>query len=90
MKQLNLTEILKNDKNNLNMEYHKRRLIVLAVVKPNYRLEVAYDLNAPYDMNYDSYVNRFYREGFTLETLKIAVEKIKKEERKLKKKRNGK
>ena len=58
------------NKNNLNLQYNERRLILLALIKTNYNIEEAYKINAPSDMTLNSYRRRVNRYGLSFKELK--------------------
>jgi len=64
------------NKDNLNLEYNQRRLILLALIKTNYNIEEAYKLNNPSDMTLNSYRRRVNRYGLSFRELKKMQEDL--------------
>lgn len=62
---------LKED--NINIFENERKLILLAVIKANFNLKKAYEINAPKWLSYEGYIKKFYRYGVGLKELKTAV-----------------
>ena len=68
-------------KKGLNIFHEERRLILLAIIRANYNLEIAYYINQPSTMQLEGYLKKFYRYEVAMKDLKVAVERIKKEEK---------
>ena len=66
-------------KDNLTIQHNERRLILLALIKSNYKIKEAYKLNNPSYMSIEGYTKKIYRYGISLTNLKKEYEKIKNE-----------
>lgn len=75
MKEVSLKEMIKPNPNNLNLFWNERRLLVLALIKADFKIEGARDLNAP-DMNLETYKTNFARCGLSIKRIKKEYQEI--------------
>lgn len=68
-------------KKGLNIFHEERRLILLAIIRANYDLETAYYINKPSELEISGYIKKFYRYAVPIKELKVAVKRIKKQEK---------
>jgi hypothetical protein len=67
-KQIGLMDMIRKDPNNLNLFWNERRLVILALLRSNFDLDKALELNCP-GMLMETYKTKLYRLGIRLKDL---------------------
>ena len=65
MREETLIDMLTVSGDNLNLAWHERRLILIAMIRTNFNFEEAKKLNCP-EMTTESYERMFYRHHISL------------------------
>ncbi len=79
-----IKQMLQFKKKDLDLFKNERRLVLLAVIKANYNLTKAYEINAPAHMGLEGYIKKFYRYDITMGELKREAHKLVAENRAIK------